>query len=347
MPKVSIVLPVYNGQRYLKSSIESILHQTFEDFELIVIDDGSTDNSVKIIQSFCDPRLRLLQNGQNRGLICALNTGVRAANAEYIARMDADDVSLPTRLEEQARFMDNNPRVAVCGSWVSPINTLVRRTRRYPVDPEVLRCQLLFDNPITHPSVLMRKSSIDEENIAYDPRYPHAEDYELWVRLARKHQLSVIPKTLLKYRLNSLGVSRKYTLLQRESALRVVASQLDSLGIRASEQELECHRELWMRTDTSVWTCLDQLHQWFKKLTEANNCRGLYPPFALEEVLKKRWESVCFANLHRGRTVRRALVNSEWSRKHHYATGEFVRNAALHQVKRFNYWRTGLVGTTH
>ena len=117
-PKVTVLMPVYNGEKYLKEAITSILLQTFDDFEFLIINDGSSDASVDIIQSFRDPRIRLVHNDTNIGLIATLNKGLKLAHGKYVARMDQDDISLPRRLEKQTYFMDNNPDVGVCGTWI-------------------------------------------------------------------------------------------------------------------------------------------------------------------------------------------------------------------------------------
>ena len=157
-PLVTVLMPVYNGEKYLKEAIESILNQTFKDFEFLIINDGSTDNSVKIIQSFNDLRIRLIHNESNIGLIKTLNKGLKLSNGKYIARMDCDDVSLPKRLSVQINFMEKHPEIGVCGSWVKIIGLEQKFINKYPQKHEEARHIFYLTRPLlTHLSLSEKK----------------------------------------------------------------------------------------------------------------------------------------------------------------------------------------------
>ncbi|CAA0336813.1 hypothetical protein ALT721_2320069 [Alteromonas alvinellae] len=216
-PKISVLLPVYNGEKYLRESLKSILNQTFNDFELIVIDDGSKDSSLEIIKSFEDKRIRLIKNQENLGLIATLNKGLELARGDFIARVDSDDICLPERFEQQSCYLDNNPDVGVIGSYSQLIDENGQNLGIYKV-PEAhddIVMGMVFTNQIIHPSVLMRKSLLtDYFPDVYDGKYLHCEDYALWVSLAKKTKLANLSIPLLKYRVHAESISQINSLEQ-------------------------------------------------------------------------------------------------------------------------------------
>ena len=217
--KISVVLPVYNSSKYLKESIDSILAQTYKDFELLIIDDGSTDNSVELIQEYTDSRIRLLRN--NHDFIDSLNLGLANALGEYIARMDADDIMLPNRLEAQLQVMDNHPDIAVCASWMKIFGQNECDCHSYNGYIPYPSLLLLKGNIVSHPTVMMRKSFLQENNLHYE-YYPYAEDYKLWSRIAQcRGQFWVEPAYLLKYRTSPDQVSQKKTIEQQETSFQI------------------------------------------------------------------------------------------------------------------------------
>ena len=164
-PKVTVLMPVYNAEKYLIEAIRSILTQSFMDYELLIINDGSTDDSLKIIKSFSDKRIRLVQNERNIGQANSLNKGIKLARGEYIVRMDADDISLSERIKKQVKFMDANPEIGISGTWIKPLyEKLVwggKINGSLPVDPVEVKCFLLFPGfPPTHNEVT-NKSAVN------------------------------------------------------------------------------------------------------------------------------------------------------------------------------------------
>lgn len=201
-PKVSVVMPVFNGEKYLSIAIKSILDQTFKDFELIIINDGSTDNSGNVINSFKDERIVYLKGDTNGGLPHSLNTGIKLAKGRYIARMDADDICEKNRLERQLNFLESNPTIGIVGSSVTMINekgakikVLKRETSHINI-----KWSSLFSTPMFHPSV-MGKTEIFKNNL-YDENFKNSEDYELWSRLLFSTNIifANIAEPLLHYR---------------------------------------------------------------------------------------------------------------------------------------------------
>ena len=221
LPRVSIILPVYNGQKYIQSSINSLLAQTYADFELIVINDGSTDNTEEIIKKIRDPRLKIISR-PNKGLVKTLNEGIRRAKGEFIARQDADDLSLPTRLEKQISFLDSHHKIGLVGSNYTIIDE--EDTELVATDifthPDDLSVAEIVSNQFGHGSVVMR-SSIVRKAKGYNAAVGHVEDYDLFVRMSRLSKIANLPEALYRWRRNPVGISLSNDTLQQEQAFAV------------------------------------------------------------------------------------------------------------------------------
>jgi hypothetical protein len=230
---------VYNGARFLQEAIDSIVDQTFEDWELIVVDDCSTDDTAAILAHARarDNRVHVHRLPANVGATKALNEGARMARGQLIARMDADDVSLPARLETQVRYLEAHPEIAVVGSWVRRLdeNGVVGAVHRYPTTPALIAWSLFFFNGLAHPTVMMRRSGLDMERV-YDPQYRLAQDYELFTRLSRRALLANIPEVLLHYRTWAGNSSRKPA--QDLAATEIVRRHAEALGVSASDDQV-------------------------------------------------------------------------------------------------------------
>lgn len=205
---ISAVLPVFNAGEYVKEAVESILNQSFRDFELLIFDDASTDNSLEILNGFKDKRIKIFPSKENKGYLVYLNDGLTMARGKYIARMDADDISHPLRFEKQFDFMENDPEIGVCGTWIKTFGK-VDSLYQYPTAHEDIVAEPILGRSslFGHPSVMMRKSLIDKYNIRYDANFYYAEDYELWMRLRKLTRFANLPEPLLFYRIHGDNVS--------------------------------------------------------------------------------------------------------------------------------------------
>jgi len=350
--KVTVLMPVYNGASYLREAIESILAQSYADFELLVIDDGSTDRSAEIVLSYGDPRIRLVGNDGNRGLIETLNRGMELASGEYLVRMDCDDISLPARLRRQVEFMDDNREVGVCGVWYREFGGKVPRTTRCAPDDASIRCGTLFNPVIGHPSVIMRKSAFYEHGLRYDPGYPHAEDYELWARALKCLRFANLPEVLLRYRVHERQITLSRAREQMESAGKVRGLLLSELGIEPDAEEFEIHQMLSALTrplhfgfqDLPVGYQLRMIDRWLCRLKKGNDSRGIYPEPQFSTMLIERWVGVCCLNyLAHGRWSARlfappalfGLTGSGWRRALTFAAVQFWRQLADLPLRRF------------
>lgn len=221
-PMVTVLMSVYNGERFLKEAIESILTQTFTDFEFLIINDGSTDDSVKIIESYDDQRIRLINNEKNLKLIASLNKGVSLARGKYIARMDCDDVSMPDRLEKEVKFLENNHDYGLVGTWYTVIDAEGKDqyNRSYPSNNDLIKLFLSLNCPLAHGSI-MGRAELFKKNSYGSKEYPAVEDYELWVRMSKDTKVYNIPEYLFKYRIYGESFSDSKTQLMYNQTLEL------------------------------------------------------------------------------------------------------------------------------
>ncbi|MDF2455961.1 MAG: glycosyltransferase, family 2 [Cytophagaceae bacterium] len=224
-PLLSVIMPVYNAEKYVYEAIDSILKQTFADFEFLIFDDSSTDSSREIILSFKDPRIRFFASDSNTGYVKHLNDGIKEARGQYIARMDADDVADPDRFAEQVYYLHQHQQAGACGCWIEFTGSK-KGVLEYPVEhKDIITQLLLFGNAMAHPAVMLRKSVLIDHQLSYEAALAPAEDYELWNRLAHVSALHNLPKVLLKYRVHehNESVVKK---AQQDKAVKIIRNRL-------------------------------------------------------------------------------------------------------------------------
>lgn len=310
---VSVLMPVYNAGGFVKESIDSILKQSHTHFELIIINDGSTDSSEEIILSFKDPRIRYIRNETNLGLIKTLNKGIDLCNGEFIARMDADDISLPDRLKKQLKFMQDHPEVGVCGSDYIHFG----KGKQIPLtshhEHDWIAGWMLFNSSVVHPALMLRTSVIKKESPYFNSEYKHVEDYELWSRLIFKSKFGDVPETLLKYRIHASQVSRQYRHEQIENGNKVRRKLLEKAGFHFGEREFRVHCLLGNSQIITSVKDLAILSFWFSKMMEQNKKLNYIDQSVLERVLAKQWYDACgITNL--GPKAYFFYLGSKWSK---------------------------------
>lgn len=293
-PLASVLMPVYNAGRYLRDSVECVLRQSVRDFEFVIVDDGSTDNGIGIVQSFRDRRIRVVRHEHNRGLAAARNTCLEAARGVYVAWLDADDLCHPSRLHEQLEVLTRRPEVGLCGTWVKTLGGDRVHKWRYPIDSDTLKARMIFDDPFATSSVMIRRSVLARHNAMFDDSFPLAEDYDLWERLSRVTLLANIPKYLTYYRLHPKQTSN--ALLDRQAAAvwRIQERQIRRLALQATDEQRETHLRLGVRWDfTGDETWVERARAWLEKLSGANEERAIFPRRAFDTVVADRWYRVC------------------------------------------------------
>lgn len=312
-PKVTVFMPAYNAQNFIAQSIESVLEQTFENFELLIINDGSTDDTMKIASSFSDKRIRVINNQKNSGLVSVRNQGIKESLGEYIAFLDADDIALKNRLQIQTRFLDSHNEIALVGGAVSLIdekgwslNTVWKsnlETQDYPV-------ALMFRNRFAQSSVMVRKASLGDD--PYRDGFAPSEDYDLWVRLSQSKGLFNLPDVIVLYRVNKNGAS-KTGQTKKDAAIKTIQTkQFESLGISPTEEELQINYKQFAGPNVSDF--LNKKSAWLNKLLEANKTQNHFPADRFTKLVGLEWQESCYANYHVGLAAYKSYLNSKLSK---------------------------------
>lgn len=254
-PAVSVVMPAYNAERFLTEAIDSILAQSLKDFELIIINDASADLTKEIIMS-CrakDPRIIYLENETNLGVHETLNAGLHQARGEFIARMDADDIAEPQRLEKQVTFLRSNSDAIVCGTFLQMIDETGRviGKRIYETTDAGIKKGILRGSPFAHPSVMIRRETLAAHALRYSGAYPYAEDYDLWLRLMSFGKFFNLGEPLLRYRLSDQAVKNRHCKTALRSTIRLKCKYLNhadliSWGILLAEMILLSLPKSWI-----------------------------------------------------------------------------------------------------
>ena len=256
LPRVSVLLPVYNGETFLADSIDSILSQNYENFELIIINDGSADNSARIVKSYSDSRIRYYEH-QNIGLPATLNKGAQIARGEFYCRQDQDDISHPDRILNQVSFMDEHPEVVLLGTWarifVDKNPTAPIRYHKHPLSSQAIALSVIFNSPFVHSSVLIRRSAFDAlGGYCCDPLRQPPEDFEFWSRLCPNYQTANLPEVLLHYR------------EVRGSMSRVMQNDFVERMLKLTEENLR------------YWLKGCQYEKWAEKISKIYHLNGEY-----------------------------------------------------------------------
>jgi glycosyltransferase involved in cell wall biosynthesis len=298
-------MSVFNAEDYLDEAITSILKQSYSTFEFIIINDGSTDNSLHIIDKYMayDSRIVLI-NQVNKGLPAALNAGISVAKGKYVARMDADDISLPQRLEFQVTFMEQNPEVGVCGTWAEVFGKTAG-TIKHPEKHDELKAKLLFNVCFAHPTVMIKLKFLLDHNIKYDTNFRNSQDYKLWSDLVDITKFANIPKILLRYRtvdssITSITDSTKTEL--RFSLLNSIFIKFfDEIQLTDRKRNNKMHFNLGLkeRINENKYS-YKEINLYFNSIIKANNTVGYFNEKCLKKELSFRFISVFYFNLRKG-----------------------------------------------
>lgn len=279
-------MSVYNGEKYLKEAIDSILRQTYRDFEFLIINDASRDSSRDIILGYDDPRIKLVDNKVNLGLTASLNKGLQLAKGKYIARMDADDISLQERFSNQIKYMDENSETGLCGTWFITFglkNMMVKTIS----DPDLLASTLLIKNQVGHPTAMIRKSVLEKYNLSYDESLQTSQDYNLWLKISRVSRVTNLAKPLLMYRVHPRQIinvckesSKPYTHAARTNYLR-------SLGLDVNTELDEILYKSYFNIELSI-NEIKILKGFFEEIILFNKQVKIYKHSTLKGVLNKK-----------------------------------------------------------
>jgi glycosyltransferase involved in cell wall biosynthesis len=288
-PLVSVIMPAYNAASFIRESMSSILNQTYKNIELVVIDDGSTDATANIVSSFRDQRIVLINRSQNSGLAAARNEGLARATGDYIAWLDSDDISSPNRLHTQMRFLAHRPDIAICGTWVRTIGVQSSEVWRYPRRPDIARSQMLFDDPLSTSSVLLRRETLVGLDRIFRSEFAPAEDYDLWQRISENWGTASLPRILTRYRIHAEQTSTRDAEKQSIAIKQIQLRQLYDLGIVPDSNEWRIHSALGAQWGYGLSVAdLTSMESWLNKLTTANMQQKRFPLKGFKRVIDQR-----------------------------------------------------------
>ena len=283
-PLISVIMSVYNEEQYLCDAIDSILAQTVTDFELIIVDDGSTDRTREILAGYHDPRIRVLYNEENCGLTVNLNHALDAAEGQFIARMDGDDIAHPDRFAKELEYLEQHPELELISCRTK---TFGNENLQSDItgDPEYLRCRMLVRPVLAHPGFMVRGEVFRELGYRYDESFRQAQDYDLAARLTRQYSIGICPEVLLEYRAHEGQVSSKAGGKQFQNADRVRERLLRELGIELTETEWEIYHQLVLEKSSEDVAVYVQTVRIIDRIVEQNDKLAIYDGMVLKNTL--------------------------------------------------------------
>lgn len=332
-PLISVIMPIYNSENFLDEAISSILNQTFTDFELIAINDASTDNSLSIIKKYAndDERVIIINNDINNGFITNLNRGIKIAKGKYIARMDSDDIANSERFVKQIEILENNPKIGIVGSWVKELNS--KNIFKYPINHESIHKYLLVGSPIGHPAAMIRKSVLLNNNFYYNPEYVVAQDYELWSRLLEVTEGYNIPLELLYWRKHNNQRSETKKAEKFNNTFKISKEIFEKRFPDFPKDRNRLENILLRKKETNFSEILKSL-EFFKEISNDISPESdiyLYNKFAKKIYLYLR------NNIHHGFKVFLELKRSKWNmitKKNLKSTFKFIILSIFYSLKR-------------
>ena len=300
-PLLSVLMPVFNSERFVSEAIESILNQSFKDFEFLILDDASADKSIEIIKDYekKDPRIKVFQNEKNLGVVESRNKLINLAKGRYIAWIDSDDIALENRFEEQIKFLDEHSEIGLVGTYPIIIDENGKETGKwlFETDPQKLKIELFFHSPFLSSSVIIRKNCLPQN--FYDPRFPVSEDFDLYSKISEHSETANIPEFLVKYRINSKGLSKSNTEKMEQLSVQVIKEHAERLGIKLEENTIKNLR----KPKTSSKIALEEMAEIENSLILLKDLllkNALFEKTAVNEVIQKYWFETCRKSTHNG-----------------------------------------------
>lgn len=310
---VSIAIPAYNAGKYIGQCLDCMLAQTYQDFEIVLVDDGSTDDTAQVVAGYDDPRICYYKNEKNLGIVHTLNRAYSLCRGEYIARMDADDIAMPQRLEKQLALLESNPQLGIVACWFQHFGDLDNMVRT-SVEPEEIRCKLLTSLQLMHSGWLMRRELVDG-GLLYREEYRYAEDWDFLVRASRVTQLGNVPEVLMLYRIYGDQSSRVFNGPQKAAADRVARDQLEYLGLELTQEEFELFRRAFgCREMLLSVRQMEQLLELLHRMEQANEKKMFYDPRVLHQVIQEEVYWLCLYNLAMNRRSGLKLLGSGYDK---------------------------------
>lgn len=299
-PLVTVGIAVYGGERYIAEAINSVLAESYQNWELLLVNDCSPDNSVDVIRTFTDSRIRLLENEQNLGLVGVRNRILDEARGKYIAWLDQDDLTLPDRLSTEIGFLEANPRVAACGSWTQMLSerddgTWVTGVLRLPTSASDIRASMVFLNPLACNTVTMRRDAFAVRGLRFREEFGNSLDYDLWSRASDVCELRNIDRSLATYRVHA-GQTSQGAALERmhQHALRIQSELLHrALEIEMTPEQIRLHRLATIEPELISKDDLQRIAEWFAHLRTAASGSESFETDAWDAAIARQWITCC------------------------------------------------------
>lgn len=337
-PLVSIIMPVYNSEKYLRESIYSILNQTLKNLELIIIDDRSSDDSIEIIHSFIkkDNRIKLYINKENKGAASSRNLGISYSKGKYIALMDSDDISYSNRLEKQVIYLEENHDIGLCGSNCTYIGFKRNHKSNLPLNHDEILSSFLFYNPVVHPSITFRASILKKMPYVYQEGKQRVEDLELLVRMSKNVKLANLPDELIKYRTFNPDKQKKHkSVIAYGNKIRI--SLLESFfNSSVDKNDFLLHMKIAKCQRNNSEQFIRKTEKWLLTLYKTNTQKNTYEQKSFNKVLGYYWYKVCRSSCELGITAISMYIKSPLQKFHKisfYSKTLFLLAAALHKKR--------------
>ncbi len=294
-PTLSIIMPVYNAEAYLREAVDSILAQSFTDFELIIVEDGSTDNSREILGSFTDSRIQVLYNDGNKGIVYTRNRGMAAARGRYIAPFDADDIARKDKFEKQISFLEANPEYGMVGAWARLIDKAgmeIPETWKVNARPERIPAILLFRNYFIQSAIVLRRQAIPPGG--YEKGFDAVEDYLLWIQVAQRWKVWNYPDYLLQYRIHELGVTKRESDLMPDRDDKVFRIAYKTLEINPDKHQCRLLQQIKSDNPITDISTLREIESFLLLMLQQNFQLRIYDQTQLRKVVQNRWLKVLY-----------------------------------------------------
>lgn len=292
-PEISVIVPVYNSGNYISEAIESILNQSFQNFELLLVNDASTDNSKNKILEYKDNRIVLIDNPGNKGVAFSRNEGLKIAVGKYVAFLDADDIALPNRFEVQYNFMEQHPETGACGTYAEYFG---ERTGiwKYPISHEEIKCRLMWGSSIVISSAMVRRNILVENTILFDEYFPPTEDYKMWVDIGQVSFLQNLPNVLIKYRVHKEQATTARKRIMDEKKTEIILEQLASSGVSIKENDFAVLLKFITFEYHFPVPELNRLFEIYLEFISKNNISMAYEPNIINKQIKERLFEACY-----------------------------------------------------
>jgi len=294
-PELSIVLPVFDRERYIGETLKSLINQTYRDFELIIVDDASTDASLQIARSFDDPRIRIITNDRNRGIAFSRNRGLQEASGRFVAPFDSDDIALPDKFRKQTDFLKQYPEFGMVGSWARMIDEngrLLRRNWKLNAKPERIPAIMLFRNYFVQSSVVIRSEAIPAGG--YVENFDLGEDYRMWIEIAEKYKTYNLPEYLILYRLHTQNIMKSDAWKVMKYDQQIFQYLFRRLEIKTDDQVFSALFNIKNSEMIRDMNQLSEIEKLLMMILQQNAKLKLYDQRQLSKEVFNRWMKCCY-----------------------------------------------------